>query len=118
MQKIKRNDKVVVLTGKDAGKTGTVLKIVKVIDPRNKKNPLKAVRVLVEGVNIVKKHVRGNPQQEKPGGIIEKESPLDISNVALLNPTTGKADKVAFKTLEAENRRVRVFKSTGEVIDV
>lgn len=115
MQKIKAKDKVIVLAGKDKGKTGTVLKV---IEARNKKDAASAVRVIVEGVNVVKKHVRGNPQQEKPGGIIDKEASLDISNVALLNPNTGKADKVAFKILENENRKVRVFKSTGEVVDV
>lgn len=116
MQKIKSKDKVVVLTGKDKGKTGVVLKV---IDPRGKKNAAtKAARVLVEGLNMVKKHVKPNPSQEKPGGIVEKEASIDISNVALLNPNTGKADKVAFKILENENKKVRVFKSSGEVIDV
>ncbi len=112
MQKIKRNDKVIVLTGKDKGKTGTVLRVV------NTRPGGLVERVFVEGINLVKKHVRGNPQQGKPGGIIEQEASLDISNVALLNPNTNKADKVAFKVLENENRKVRVFKSTGEVIDV
>lgn len=115
MQKIKCKDKVIVLTGKDKGKTGSVLKV---IDSRGKKKAASALRVLVEGVNMVKKHTKGNPAQEKPGGIIEKEASLDISNVALFNPNTGKADKVGFKVLEAENRKVRVFKSTGEVVDV
>lgn len=112
MQKIKSKDTVIVLAGKDKGKTGVVQKV---IMPRAKK---KQMRVLVEGINLVKKHVRGNPQQEQPGGIIQKEASLDISNVAILNPITGKADKIAFKTLENENRRVRVFKSNGEVVDV
>ena len=115
MQKIRSKDKVIVTTGKDKGKTGTVLKV---IDAKDKKNAASAKRVLVEGLNMVKKHVRGNPSQEKPGGIIEQEASIDISNVALLNPTTGKADKVGFKVLENENRKVRVFKSTGEVVDV
>lgn len=112
MQKIKSKDTVIVLAGKDKGKTGTVLKV---IMPRGKN---KKTRVIVEGLNIVKKHVRGNPQQEQPGGIIDKEAGIDISNVALLNPTTGKADRVGFKILEQENRKVRIFKSTGEVVDV
>ncbi len=111
MQKIKCKDNVIVLTGKDRGKTGTVLKV---ICGRGKA----AMRVIVEGVNMVKKHVRGNPNQEKQGGIIQQEASLDISNVALLNPKTGKADKIGFKFLENEQRKVRVFKSTGEVVDV
>jgi large subunit ribosomal protein L24 len=115
MQKIKCKDQVIVLTGKDKGKTGTVLKV---LDLRGKKKAASPMRVIVEGLNMVKKHVRGNPQQEKPGGIIEKEASIDISNVALVNPNTGKADKVGFKFLEKENRKVRVFKSTGEVVDV
>jgi len=118
MQKIKCNDKVIVLTGKDKGKTGVILKVIAPQENKAKKGFMKAARVVVEGLNMVKKHVRGNPQQEKPGGIVEQEASLDISNVALLNPNTGKADKVAFKTLEKENRKVRVFKSNGEVIDV
>ncbi len=114
MQKIKCKDTVIVLTGKDKGKTGAVLKV---LLPRGKKKPM-TTRVIVEGINLVKKHKRGNPQQEQPGGIIQQEASLDISNVALLNPTTGKADKVGFKILEQENRKVRVFKSTREVVDV
>lgn len=106
MNKIKREDNVIVLTGKDKGKTGKVLKV------------LSDGRVLVEGVNLVKKHVKANPSQEQTGGIITKEASMDISNVALLNPNTGKADKVAFKILENENRKVRIFKSSGEVVDV
>ena len=106
MNKIKREDNVIVLTGKDKGKTGKVLKV------------LSGGRVLVEGVNLVKKHVKANPSQDQTGGIITKEASMDISNVALLNPNTGKADKVAFKILENENRKVRIFKSSGEVVDV
>lgn len=114
MQKIKSKDTVIVLTGKDKGKTGVVQKV---IMPRGKKK-VRNTRVIIEGINLVKKHVRANPQQEQQGGIIQKEAALDISNVAILNPTTGKADKIGFKVLENENRRVRVFKSTGEVVDV
>src|SRR5687767_4775434 len=106
MQKIKSKDKVIVTTGKDKGKTGTVIKI---IDGKDKKNAASAKRVLVEGLNMVKKHVRGNPSQEKPGEIIEQEASIDISNVALFNPNTGKADKVGFKILEQEKRKVRIF---------
>ncbi len=112
MQKIKSKDTVIVLTGKDKGKSGVVQKV---IMPTVKK-PM--MRVVVEGINMVKKHTRGNPQAGVQGGIIEKEAALNIANVAILNPTTGKADKVGFKILENENRKVRVFKSTGEVVDV
>lgn len=112
MQKIRRDDEVIVTTGKDKGKTGVVLQV---LTPKGK---FSVLRVLVKGVNMVKKHVRGNPNQEKQGGIISQEASLDISNVALLNPKTGKADKVAFKFLENDQRKVRVFKSTGEVVDV
>lgn len=115
MQKIKSKDKVIILTGKDKGKTGVVLSV---ITPKASSKKRVATRVLVEGINIVKKHVRANPALEQPGGIIQKEASLDISNVAILNPNTGKADRVAFKILENENRRVRIFKSTGEVVDV
>lgn len=116
MQKIKSKDTVIVLTGKDKGKTGVVQKVI--APKKNGKVKVPAVRVLVEGINMVKKHVRANPQAGQQGGIIDKEASLDISNVALVNPTTGKADKVGFKVLENENRKVRVFKSTGEVVDV
>jgi large subunit ribosomal protein L24 len=112
MQKIKSKDTVIVLAGKDKGKTGVVSKI---ISPSGKKKPA-TTRVIVEGVNIVKRHTRGNPSAEQPGGIIQKEASIDISNVALLNPKTGKADRVGFKIVE--DRKVRVFKSTGEVVDV
>ena len=105
MKKIKKGDDVVVLTGKDKGKTGLV---VRVLDEDE--------RVVVENVNIVKKHQRGNPNANIPGGIIEKEMPLHISNVALVNPATGKADRVGFKVLD-DGRKVRYFKSNGEVLD-
>lgn len=109
MQKIKSKDQVIVLTGKDKGKTGVVQQVIK--------NGTQVSHVVVEGLNLMRKHVRANPQQEQPGGIIQQEAALDVSNVAIVNPATGKADKVGFKYLEG-NRKVRVFKSTGEVIDV
>jgi large subunit ribosomal protein L24 len=105
MRKIKKGDDVVVLTGKDRGKRGTVLRVV---DDE---------RLLVENVNLVKKHQKGNPQRGVPGGIVDKEMPLHVSNVGLYNPQAGKADRVGFKTLE-DGRKVRVFKSDGEVVDV
>ncbi len=104
MQKIRKGDNVIVLTGKDRGKRGTVLRIVD------------AEHLVVEGANKVKKHQRPNPMKGVTGGITEKEMPLHISNVALFNPSTSKADKVGVKTLE-DGRRVRYFKSNGEVID-
>ncbi len=103
MNKIRKGDKVVVITGKDKGKTGTVLK-------------MDEGRVVVEGVNKVKKHVKPNPMKNQPGGILEKELSLHLSNVALVNPATQKADRVGFKTLE-DGRKVRVFKSNGETVE-
>ena len=103
MSKIKKNDDVVVITGKDKGKRGTVLRVV---DPDH---------VLVEGANRVKKHERPNPMKNTTGGIVEKEMPLHVSNVAVFNPSTKKADRIGSKLLE-DGRRVRVYKSNGEVI--
>ena len=105
MKKIKKGDDVIVLTGKDSGKTGQVVRVFDEDD-----------RVIVENINLVKKHQRGNPNAGVPGGIIEKEMPIHISNVALVNSATGKADRVGFKTLE-DGRKVRYFKSNGEVLD-
>ena len=109
MQKIRKGDQVVVTTGREKGKRGTVLRVLE-----NK--------VLVEGVNRAKKHQRPNPVKGQTGGIVEKEMPLAISNVMLVNPATGKADRVGFKFLEAQAgatpRKVRFFKSNGEVVDV
>ena len=104
MNKIRKGDGVIVVTGKDKGKRGSVLSW---LDERH---------VLVEGVNRVKKHTRPNPMKGQPGGIVEKEMPIQISNVALFNPATQKADRVGFKTLE-DGRKVRVFKSNGENVD-
>ena len=110
MEKIRKGDQVVVTTGKDKGKRGTVLRV------------LTAGKVLVEGVNRVKKHQRPNPMKGQTGGIIDKELPIAISNVMLVNPATGKGDRVGFKFLEAQGgtpaRKVRFFKSNGEVVDV
>ena len=110
MHKIRKGDQVVVTTGREKGKRGTVLRV------------LTTGRVLVEGVNRVKKHQRPNPVKGQTGGIIDKEMPLAISNVMLVNPATGKGDRVGFKFLEAQGanapRKVRFFKSNGEVVDV
>jgi len=105
MRKIRKGDDVVVLTGRDRGKRGTVLRVVD------------ADHLLVEGINRVKKHQRPNPAKGDTGGIIDKEMPIHISNVALFNPVTKKADRVGIRQLE-DGRRVRFFKSNGEVVDV
>ncbi|RTL54287.1 MAG: 50S ribosomal protein L24 [Rhodocyclaceae bacterium] len=104
MNKIRKGDNVVVLTGKDKGKRGAV--VLRVDDEH----------VVVDGVNRVKKHSRPNPMKGLPGGIIEKEMPIHVSNVGLFNPATQKADRVGFKQLD-DGRKVRVFKSNGEVVD-
>ncbi len=104
MQKIKRDDQVIVITGKDKGKTGAVTRM------------LDDGRVYVSGVNMIKRHTKGNPQMNQPGGIIEKEAPIQASNVAIYNSATNKADRVGIKELE-DGKKVRVFKSTGEEID-
>ena len=104
MNKIRKGDEVVVLAGKDRGRRGTVLRR---IDEQ---------RVVVEGVNRVKKHVRPNPMKGQVGGIVEKEMPVDVSNVALFNSATQKADRVGFRVLE-DGRKVRFFKSNGELVD-
>lgn len=105
MKKIKKGDEIVVLTGKDKGKRGNVLRVLPDAD-----------KVLVENINVVKKHQKGNPQMGTPGGIIDKEMPIHVSNVSLVNPATGKADRVGFKLLD-DGRKVRCFKSNGEVVD-
>ena len=104
-RKIRKGDDVIVLTGKDKGKRGTILRV------------LDEDRVLVENINLAKKHMKPNPQKGEPGGIVEKEMPIQVSNVALFNPATNKGDRVGFKTLD-DGRKVRVFKSNGEVVDV
>lgn len=105
MRKVKKGDDVVVTTGRDKGKRGTVLRMVG------------DEKLIVEGVNLVKRHTKPNPQAGQPGGIIEKESAIHVSNVALYNPAAGRGDRVGFKVLE-DGRKVRVFKSNGETVDV
>ena len=105
MSKLRKGDDVVVLSGRDKGKRGTVLQIIE----NN--------RILVANVNVIKKHVKPNPNRGETGGIIEREAPIQISNVALFNPNTNKADRVGYKVLE-DGRKVRVFKSDGEVADI
>lgn len=103
MLKIKRNDEVIVIAGRDKGKRGKVLKVLE-------------GKLLVSGVNVVKKHQKPNPQRGMQGGIVDKEAPIDASNVAIFNPQTQKADRVGFKILE-DGKKVRCFKSTNEVIE-
>ncbi len=105
MQKIKKGDDVIVIAGKDNGKRGTVLKVVSELD-----------RVVVENINVVKKHQKPNPNAGVPGGIVEKEMSIHVSNVMLYNPQTKKGDRVGIRTLE-DGKKVRYFKSTDEVVD-
>jgi large subunit ribosomal protein L24 len=104
MRKIKKGDDVVVISGKDKGKRGTVLRVVS------------ADLVIVEGANKVKKHQRPNPNKGTTGGIVEMEKPVQISNVAIFNPATQKPDRVGIRILE-DKRKVRYFKSNGELLD-
>lgn len=106
MKRIKKGDDVIVISGKDKGRRGTVLKV---IDEDG--------RVLVEGINVVKKHQKPNPNAGVQGGIVEQEHSLHVSNVMLFNPATGKGDRIGIKTLE-DGRKVRFFKSNQEVVDV
>lgn len=105
MKKIKQGDHVIVITGKDKGRTGDVVRLVG------------DEQVLVENVNMVKRHTRPNPAKGEPGGIVEREAPLHISNVLHYNPQTKKGDRVGVKKLE-DGTKVRYFKSNGEVVDV
>jgi len=104
MNRIKKGDQVIVIAGKDKGRQGVVLSVAD-------------DRVVVEAVNLVKKHVKANPMAGVEGGIVEKEMPLAVSNVMLFNPMTNKGDRIGFKTLE-DGRKVRYYKSNGEVVDV
>ena len=105
MNRIRKGDTVVVIAGKDKGRQGQVLRV----DADD--------RILVEAINMAKKHVKANPQAGVEGGIVEKELPLHVSNVRLQNPVTHKADRVGIKVLE-DGRKVRYFKSNGEVVDI
>ena len=104
MQRIKKGDQVIVVAGKDKGRRGNVLRV----EPSG--------RVVVENLNVAKKHQRPNPQKNVPGGIVEQEKFFDESNVMLFNPTTQKADRVGFRRL-SDGRKVRFFKGNGEVVD-
>ena len=104
MNRIKKGDEVVVTTGRSKGQRGHVLRVM-------------GERLLVENVNMVKKHQKPNPALNRGGGIVEKEGPIHRSNVMLYNPGTGKGDRIGMKTLE-DGRKVRIFKSTGEAVDI
>lgn len=104
MSKIRRDDEVIVTAGKDRGKRGKVLRVI---------SPTK---VLVSGVQMIKKHQKPNPQLGVQGGIIEKEAPIQVSNLAIYNPATRQGDRVGFKILE-NGKKIRVFKSSGEAVD-
>ena len=103
MKKIRKNDEVIVIAGKDKNATGTVDSIV-------------GGRVVIEGINVVKKHVKPNPNKGEAGGIVDKNMPLDISNVAILNPKTKKADRVGFR-FDDNNKKIRFYKSNNEAVD-
>lgn len=102
MQKIRKGDEVIVLTGRDKNRRGTVLQRVD------------ADHVLVEGINVVKKHVKANPMAGAPGGIVDKTMPIHVSNVALFNPETGKGDRVGVQVVDGH--KVRIFRSNGAVV--
>ena len=102
-RKIRRDDEIVVLAGKDKGKQGKVLSVLASED-----------RIVVEGINLIKKHTKPNPQVGEPGGIVEKEASLHMSNVAIVNPATGKASRVGFRF--EDEKKVRFFKSNGDLV--
>ncbi|MBS3895496.1 50S ribosomal protein L24 [Silanimonas sp.] len=103
MNRIRKGDQIVVITGKDKGKKGEITRVA-------------GDRVVVANINMVKRHTKANPQAGQAGGVVEREAPIHISNVMLFNPVTGKGDRVGFKVLE-DGRKVRVFRSSGEAID-
>jgi large subunit ribosomal protein L24 len=104
MKRIRKGDQVIVITGRNKGQKGEVLRV----EDR---------KVFVQNVNLVKRHTKPNPQANQPGGIVERESAIDVSNVMLFNPATNKGERVGFKVLE-DGRKVRVFRSSGEVVDI
>ncbi len=103
MNRIKKGDQVIVTAGKDKGKRGDVVRVA-------------GDRVVVSNINIVKRHTKPNPQASQPGGVIEREAPIHISNVMLFNPVSGKGERIGVKVLE-DGRRLRVFRSSGEAVD-
>ena len=105
MRKIKRGDDVIVIAGKDKGRRGNVVRMVG------------EHKIIVDGINMVKRHTKPNPNRNQPGGIVEREAPIQVSNVMLYNPVTEKGDRVGFRVLD-DGRKVRYFKSNNEVVDV
>ncbi|ODU40780.1 50S ribosomal protein L24 [uncultured Aquimonas sp.] len=103
MSRIRKGDQVLVITGKNKGQKGEVVRVV-------------GDRLVVSNINLIKRHTKANPQANQPGGIVEREAPIHISNVLLFNPATGKGDRVGFKVLE-DGRKLRVFRSSGEAVD-
>ena len=103
MNRIRKGDQVIIIAGKDKGKKGEVVRVA-------------GDKVVVSNVNVVKRHIKPNPQAGQPGGVIEREAPIHISNVMLFNPATGKGERVGFKVLE-DGRKLRVFRSSGEAVD-
>jgi len=103
MNRIRKGDQVIVTTGKDKGKKGEVVRVL-------------GEKVVVSNINVVKRHTKPNPQAGQPGGVVEREAPIHISNVMLFNPATGKGERIGFKVLE-DGRKLRVFRSSGEAID-
>jgi large subunit ribosomal protein L24 len=106
MRKIKKGDEVIILTGKSKGMRGKVMRVLE-----------KGTKVIVEGANLIKKHVKPNPNTNTQGGIVEQEASLNISNVAIFNPVTKKADRIGFKTLE-NDKKVRYFKYNNELVEI
>jgi large subunit ribosomal protein L24 len=102
MNRIRKGDQVVVIAGKDKGKKGDVIRVA-------------GDKIVVSNINVIKRHTKPNPQAGQPGGVIEREAPIHISNVMLFNPASGKGERVAFKVLE-DGRKLRVFRSSGEAI--
>jgi len=102
--KLRKGDKVQIIAGKDKGSQGTILRVL-----------INSQKVVVEGVNIIKKHVKPNPAKDIQGGIIEREAPIHISNVAIFNPVSGKGDRIGYKLL-ADGKKIRVYRSNGEQI--
>lgn len=103
MNRIRKGDRVIVTAGKDKGKQGEVVRVA-------------GDKVIVSNINIIKRHTKPNPQAGQPGGVIEREAPIHISNVMLFNPASGKGERIGFKVLE-DGRKLRVFRSSGEAVD-
>ena len=103
MNRIRKGDQVIVTAGKDKGKKGEVVRVA-------------GDKVVIANINIIKRHTKPNPQAGQPGGVVEREAPIHISNVMLFNPATGKGERVGFKVLE-DGRKLRVFRSSGEALD-